>query len=56
MTGGPGGLARTILRVRKNAKPGTSEGLAYIFVKMLAVPLVLITFSSIGSDSTDGYF
>jgi hypothetical protein len=37
--GSPGGVARTIgLRVRKNAKPGTSEGLAYIIVKMLAVP------------------
>lgn len=40
MIGSPGGVARTIgLRVRKNAKPGTSEGLAYIIVKMLAVPL-----------------
>lgn len=39
MIGSPGGVARTIgLRVRKNAKPGTSEGLAYIIVKMLAVP------------------
>ncbi len=39
MTRGPGGIARTIgLGVRKNDKPGTSEGLAYIFVKMLAVP------------------
>ena len=39
MTSGPGGLTRTIgLRVRKNAKPVTSEGLAYIFVKMLAGP------------------
>ncbi|EFU39333.1 hypothetical protein PVOR_25278 [Paenibacillus vortex V453] len=41
MIGSPGGVARTIgLRVRKNAKPGTSEGLAYIIVKMLAVPLI----------------
>jgi hypothetical protein len=27
-----------LLRVRKNAKPVASEGLAYIFVKMLAGP------------------
>lgn len=44
MIGSPGGVARTIgLRVRKNAKPGTSEGLAYIIVKMLAVPLLVQT-------------
>lgn len=44
MIGSPGGVARTIgLRVRKNAKPGTSEGLAYIIVKMLAVPLTDVT-------------
>ena len=36
----PGGVTRTFeLRVRKNVKPVTSEGLAYIFVKMLAGPL-----------------
>lgn len=45
MIGSPGGVARTIgLRVRKNAKPGTSEGLAYIIVKMLAVPLLGLIF------------
>jgi len=39
MTGGPGYTAGTIgLRVRKKAKLVTSEGLAYIFVKMLAGP------------------
>jgi hypothetical protein len=39
MTVGPGSSTRTIrLRVRKNAKPVMIEGLAYIFVKMLAGP------------------
>ncbi|MBA9085560.1 hypothetical protein FHR92_002027 [Fontibacillus solani] len=41
MTGDPGYAAQIIgLRVRKNAKPFTSKGLAYIFVKMLAGPQV----------------
>ncbi len=40
MTGVSGLYRQTIgLRVSKNAKPVTSEGLAYIFVKMLAGPL-----------------
>jgi len=39
MIGYPGYTDRTIgLRVRKNARPVISEGLAYIFVKMLAGP------------------
>lgn len=29
-----------IFRVRKNAKPDAIQGLAYIFVKMLAGPLI----------------
>lgn len=41
MTVGPGSTTRTIrLRVCKNAKPVMLEGLAYIFVKMLAGPLL----------------
>lgn len=46
MTGSPGGTDQTTqLRVRTNAKRGTSEGLAYTFVKILAVPLdkIIIT-------------
>ncbi|CAM4453449.1 Transposase [Paenibacillus xylanexedens] len=40
MTGGQGFATRIAgLRVRINAKLVTSEGLAYIFVKMLAGPL-----------------
>ena len=35
----PGGVTRTFeLRVRKNVKPVTSEGLAYIFVNYLNQP------------------
>lgn len=41
MTGDPGYATWTVgLRVRKNAKLVTSEGLTYIFVKMLAGPPV----------------
>ena len=48
MTGGSGYNDRTIgLRVRKNAKSVTFEGLAYILVKMLAGPLYGVLMSQI---------
>ncbi len=38
------------LRVRKNDKPGTSKGLAYIFVKMLVAPLSQLQEASVSSQ------
>jgi hypothetical protein len=45
-----------VLRVIKNANPITVEGLAYIFVKMLAGPQGMVNALSLNEVITNSYF